>query len=290
MAGVRSRAGHPDAQISSREAVTSCLARLEQVNPRINAVVDVLPTRRSTPPNAPMRAVAAQRGARRRCTACRSHTKSTSTMPAAPRPTASWHSRTASRRATARPSRTGARLARSSSGEPMCRRSARGFSHPTRSTAATLNPWDPNSTPGGSSGGAAAAVAAGIGPLAHGSDRAGSVRYPAYACGILGLRPTIGRIPTFDATHPEEPSITTQITHVQGAVGAHGSRSAARLETMAAGIRAIPGGCRCRTTASRTERPLGSAMFAKTDGVEMDPAVFTRCAAAAKWLEDAGYE
>jgi amidase len=54
----------------------------------------------------------------------------------------------------------------------------------------TLNPWDPGRTPGGSTGGGAAAVAAGIGPLAHGSDRAGSIRYPAYACGIMGLRPT----------------------------------------------------------------------------------------------------
>jgi amidase len=50
----------------------------------------------------------------------------------------------------------------------------------------TLNPWDVSRTPGGSSGGAAAAVATGIGPLAHGNDRAGSIRYPAFACGVVG--------------------------------------------------------------------------------------------------------
>jgi amidase len=55
----------------------------------------------------------------------------------------------------------------------------------------TKNPRDPGLTPGGSSGGAGAAVAAGIGHIAHGTDIAGSIRYPAYACGVHGLRPTI---------------------------------------------------------------------------------------------------
>ena len=53
----------------------------------------------------------------------------------------------------------------------------------------TKNPRDPGITPGGSSGGAGAAVAAGIGHIAHGTDIAGSIRYPAYACGVHGLRP-----------------------------------------------------------------------------------------------------
>ncbi|MEM6422170.1 MAG: amidase family protein, partial [Pseudomonadota bacterium] len=59
---------------------------------------------------------------------------------------------------------------------------------------ATKNPHDPTITPGGSSGGASAAVAAGIGALAQGTDIAGSVRYPAYVCNLQGLRPSLGRV------------------------------------------------------------------------------------------------
>jgi amidase len=80
---------------------------------------------------------------------------------------------------------------------------------------ATLNPHDRGLTPGGSSGGAASATAAGIGAIGHGTDIGGSVRYPAYACGIHGLRPTLGRIPAWNASLPER-DIGGQLMAVSG--------------------------------------------------------------------------
>ena len=64
-------------------------------------------------------------------------------------------------------------------------------------TGITRNPWDPSKTSGGSSGGTAAAVAAGLGPLGIGTDGAGSVRIPAAFCGNVGLKPSFGRVPAY---------------------------------------------------------------------------------------------
>ena len=59
----------------------------------------------------------------------------------------------------------------------------------------TRNPWSPNHTPGGSSGGAGAALAAGIGSIAYGNDGGGSIRIPSSYCGLVGVKPTFGRVP-----------------------------------------------------------------------------------------------
>jgi amidase len=81
----------------------------------------------------------------------------------------------------------------------------------------TLNPWDPAVTCGGSSGGAGASVASGIGAIAHGNDIAGSVRYPAYCCGLVGLRVGYGRVPAYNFTAAAAPRpISAQLMAVQG--------------------------------------------------------------------------
>ncbi len=81
----------------------------------------------------------------------------------------------------------------------------------------TFNPRNRDITPGGSSGGAAAAVTVGIGHLAHGTDIAGSIRYPAYACGVHGLRPSLGRVAAYNASTGDRPP-GPQLTAVSGPI------------------------------------------------------------------------
>jgi amidase len=82
----------------------------------------------------------------------------------------------------------------------------------------TLNPWDATVTPGGSSGAAAAAVASGIGAIAHGNDLGGSLRYPAYCCGVTTIRPSFGRVPIGSPNQATERPPLTQTMSVQGPI------------------------------------------------------------------------
>ncbi len=76
-------------------------------------------------------------------------------------------------------------------------------------TGVTRSPWNPEHTPGGSSGGAAASLAAGIGTIAHANDGGGSVRIPASYCGLVGVKPTFGRVPHHPLDSPFSLTVAT---------------------------------------------------------------------------------
>ena len=82
----------------------------------------------------------------------------------------------------------------------------------------TYNPWDDNHSPGGSSGGASSAVAAGFCPIAHGNDIGGSLRFPAYQTGTVTVKPGLGRVPAYNPSGAEERSLLAQLMSVQGII------------------------------------------------------------------------
>jgi len=151
----------------------------------------------------------------------------------------------------------------------------------------TRNPRNPALTPGGSSGGAAAAVAAGMGAMAHDTDIAGSIRYPAYACGLHGLRPSLGRVPAFNFTAPDR-QIGAQLMAVSGPI----ARSVADLRLGLAAMAApdlrdpwyMPAPLR------GPDAPRRAALCLAPDGMEVAPEIKDALRGAAAKLEAAGWQ
>jgi amidase len=110
----------------------------------------------------------------------------------------------------------------------------------------TRNPWNPQRTPAGSSGGSAAAVAAGLVPIASASDGAGSIRFPAASCGLFGLKPQRGRVP-----------LDPQLEHWNG-LSVNGCVSRSVLDT-ALWLDVVSGGSRERGAPAPPERPFVEA-------------------------------
>jgi amidase len=201
-------------KVSAKEAATAALARLDAVNPKINAVVDHRPAD-----------VLAQASAIDAAIGRREDPGPLGGVPVTVKVNidqegfATTNGLKLQRDAIAKSNSPVIDNLRKSGAVILGRTNCPAFSYRWFTTnlihGDTKNPHDPSITPGGSSGGAGAAVAAGIGHIAHGTDIAGSIRYPAYACGVHGLRPTMGRIAAFNAALPERP-IGPQISAVSG--------------------------------------------------------------------------
>jgi amidase len=153
----------------------------------------------------------------------------------------------------------------------------------------TLNPWSRERTPGGSSGGASSAVAAGMGPIAHGNDLAGSVRYPAYCTGVYGLRPSFGRVPAFLPSAKEERPPGMQTMSVQGPLARTVGDLRIALEAMAARDPRDPWWVPAPLRGPALARPMRVAMTVSVPGAVVHPAIVRAVEQAGSWLAEAGY-
>ncbi len=151
----------------------------------------------------------------------------------------------------------------------------------------TINPRDPTRTAGGSSGGAGASIASGIAPIAQGNDIAGSVRYPAYCNGIVGLRPTPGRIPAYNATAQGGRPMGAQLMAVQGPLTRTVRDSRLAFGVLAGADRTDP-----RWTDAPLEGPPAPhrvALMAQPEGSTTLPELVEATRTAAGHLARAGY-
>lgn len=153
----------------------------------------------------------------------------------------------------------------------------------------TLNPWSRAHTPGGSSGGASASVAAGISAIAHGNDLAGSVRYPAYCTGIFGLRPSFGRVPAFMPSAKIERALSGQLMSVQGPLARCVEDLRLALTAMAMGDSRDPWWVPAPLIGEPLPRPIRVALSVNPSGTGVHPDVEAAVLFAGRLLADAGY-
>ncbi len=155
------------------------------------------------------------------------------------------------------------------------------------------NPWDPTRTPGGSTGGGAAAVAAGLAPLALGSDGAGSIRIPASFCGLVGLKPTFGRVPMYPAPGGHElvahvcPLARTvrDVALMMSVIARYDRRDPFALPDDGMNYLAA---CDERLVEARDGAAIRVAWSADLGFAPVEPETREICAAAARSLADAG--
>lgn len=154
----------------------------------------------------------------------------------------------------------------------------------------TRNPWAVTHSPGGSSGGSAAAVAAGLVPVAHGNDGGGSIRIPASMCGLFGLKPSRGRVTTYPA--PTTLASPLSANHVL----TRSVRDSALLLDLTSAP--LPGDALAAPTAERSfvaqaavaPRPLRIGLAtARADGGAVDPEVAEAVRRTAALCEDLGH-
>ena len=273
--------------ISSREAVQSSLDRIAKVNPALNAVVEVLADEALAGADAADAAVKA--GAE---LGPLHGVPVTTKVNVDQRGCATTNGVAAFRDVIATEDNPAVANLRKAGAVIVGRTNTPAFSHRWFTDndlhGATYNPWSRRLTPGGSSGGASSAVAAGMGAIALGNDFGGSIRYPAYACGVTGLRPTPGRVPSFNRTAVMERPISAQLMAVQGPLARSVADLRRGLVAMAKPDARDPTWMPAPLEGPPLKRPIGVALAPCPFGDEA-PEVSAAVRTAGRWLADAGY-
>ncbi|GIH81109.1 amidase [Planobispora longispora] len=284
-AGIRTR------EISAVDVVESCLSRIDEVNPMLNALVDVRPEEALADARRADEAVAAGEALGPL------HGVPVSTKLNTPQKGRLMsHGIAALAGATATEDDACIGALRGAGAILLGRSNVPAFSVRWFSTndahGRTLNPWSADHTPGGSSGGAASSLAAGMTPLAQGNDIGGSIRFPAACCGVVGIRPTVGLVSNWMA--PEDSSIEGPLTFqswaVQGPLGRNVADARLALQVMAGPDLRDPFGVPALPEAAPPAGPVRVGLVRDVGLAAPHPSVDAALDDAARWLADAGYE
>lgn len=275
-------------QVSAREAAQAALARLHQVNPAINAVVRVLDDE----------ALAAADAA----DAARARGEALGVLHGVPVTTKvnvdqkglpTDNGIVAFRDAIAPEDGTVVANLRRAGAVIIGRTNTPGFSMRLFTDndlhGPTLNPHDPAHTPGGSSGGAGAAAAVGIGAIAHGNDIAGSIRWPAFCNGVVGLRPSLGRVAAFNPSAPIARTMSAQLMAMNGPLARSVADARLALRAMAARDVRDNRWVDMPLEGPPPARPIRVALVPEPDGAPVQPALQDVVRQAGRLLEAAGY-
>ncbi|MFJ4616902.1 amidase [Streptomyces sp. NPDC088812] len=284
-------------EISSTEAVRSCLDRIEETNPTLNALVDVRPDE----------ALAAAREADA-ALAAGADVGPLHGVPVSIKINTEQRGYATSNGLPALAHRAAEQDAacvtalRAAGALPLGRNNAPAFSLRWFTANAlhgrTLNPWDHGRTPGGSSGGAASALAAGMTPLAQGNDIGGSIRFPAACCGVVGVRPTVGRISDWaPPAHADTPAgrveldfpPTVHACAVQGPLARTVSDARLALRVMTTPDLRDPSGVPAVPDRGTPAGPVTVTLVRTLGDVKNHPSVDRALDAAAAHLVDAGH-
>lgn len=155
---------------------------------------------------------------------------------------------------------------------------------------ATLNPWDGQQTPGGSSGGEAVALATGMTALGIGNDLGGSLRWPSQCNGTAALKPTTGRIAQATVVEPVDPPLSLQLFNAQGPMARCVSDLRVPFAVMTRPSSRDPWHVPLPVVPAETNRPCRVAVVTNPTGEGIDPTVAADVRQAADALADAGYD